>query len=56
MQPNIPTAGGRINLTASANEADVVIRVQDNGVGISPEATSHIFTMFSAGEIDARSI
>jgi len=38
--------GGRIALTAELEGAEVVIRVIDNGVGISPEVLPRIFDMF----------
>ena len=39
--------GGSIRLVAHASTDQVVIRVQDNGIGIPAEALPRIFTMFS---------
>jgi PAS domain S-box-containing protein len=39
--------GGAIHLVASADAEWISISVTDNGVGLSPEAASQIFTMFS---------
>ena len=38
--------GGRIRLEATASEAEVIIRVVDNGVGIAPDALPTVFEMF----------
>jgi PAS domain S-box-containing protein len=38
--------GGRIELTAVLEKGSLVIRVRDNGIGISPESLGKIFTMF----------
>ncbi len=39
-------AGGRISVTAAADGEAVVLRVRDNGIGISPEVLGHIFDLF----------
>ena len=39
--------GGRIWLSAKPADAFIEISVRDNGIGIPPEALSHIFDMFS---------
>jgi PAS domain S-box-containing protein len=39
--------GGLIHLTVKTEENEAVIRVLDNGVGISPEAMPHIFELFT---------
>jgi PAS domain S-box-containing protein len=39
--------GGRIWLSARPADASIEISVRDNGIGIPPEAVSHIFDMFS---------
>jgi signal transduction histidine kinase len=39
--------GGRIELTATADEAEIVLSVADNGIGIEPDKLSAIFSMFS---------
>jgi len=40
-------AGGKINLTAVANEDGLVVRVTDNGIGIEAEMIPRMFEMFS---------
>jgi signal transduction histidine kinase/CheY-like chemotaxis protein len=40
-------AGGNIELSASRDEQQVVIRVRDDGIGLSPHAQGQIFEMFS---------
>jgi PAS domain S-box-containing protein len=42
--------GGRIQLTARREGAEAVVRVEDNGVGISPELMPHIFELFVQGD------
>jgi PAS domain S-box-containing protein len=39
--------GGLIQLTVTSEEDEAIIRVIDNGVGISPEAMPHIFELFT---------
>jgi signal transduction histidine kinase/CheY-like chemotaxis protein len=39
--------GGRIHLTAAREEAEVVLRVRDNGVGIEEEMLGRVFDMFT---------
>jgi len=39
--------GGRITLTLERANTDAVISVQDNGVGIPPNALEHVFDLFS---------
>jgi signal transduction histidine kinase/ActR/RegA family two-component response regulator len=39
--------GGRIELTATSDEAEIVLSVADNGIGIEPDKLSAIFSMFS---------
>jgi PAS domain S-box-containing protein len=43
--------GGFVELTARANESEIVFEVRDNGVGISPEALDSIFEMFAQGGV-----
>lgn len=42
--------GGRIELSATLENATLVIRVRDNGIGIPREALDKIFTMFWQGD------
>ncbi|WP_250504577.1 ATP-binding protein [Caballeronia sp. AZ7_KS35] len=39
--------GGRIELAARADDAEIVLSVEDNGIGIEPDKLSAIFSMFS---------
>lgn len=39
--------GGNLQLQMSVYEGEVVIRVEDNGVGMSPEFISHAFELFA---------
>ena len=39
--------GGQISLAAMVHEADVEIRVRDNGIGIRPELLPHVFELFT---------
>lgn len=45
--------GGRISLTAERQGSDVVVKVRDNGVGISTELLPHIFEMFTQAQAKA---
>ncbi|HTH10299.1 MAG TPA: PAS domain-containing sensor histidine kinase, partial [Acidovorax sp.] len=47
--------GGSIALTAWVADARLVVEVQDNGVGIEPDAMTHIFELFSQGDGEAAS-
>jgi PAS domain S-box-containing protein len=42
--------GGRISLTVERDRDEAVMRVRDTGVGIAPEALSHIFDVFYQGD------
>jgi PAS domain S-box-containing protein len=42
--------GGHISLTAEREDAEVVLRVQDTGMGIEPSMVSHIFGLFVQAE------
>ena len=42
--------GGRIRIRAVERGGQVVVTVQDNGMGIAPEVLPHIFDMFTQGE------
>jgi two-component system CheB/CheR fusion protein len=42
--------GGSIWLTAEQVDAEVVIRVRDNGVGLAPDLLPHIFDLFVQGD------
>ncbi len=39
--------GGNIHLHLEANDAQILIRVRDDGIGIAPELLSHIFELFT---------
>jgi PAS domain S-box-containing protein len=39
--------GGRVGLFAERDGSEVVIRVQDNGVGLTPEALTKVFELFN---------
>jgi signal transduction histidine kinase len=39
--------GGSIRVGAELAQAELVLRVEDNGVGLAPEAQLHVFEMFS---------
>jgi PAS domain S-box-containing protein len=41
--------GGRVELVAAREGADVVFRVRDNGVGIAPELLPQMFELFAQG-------
>jgi len=43
---NYTPAGGTITVSVAREEEDAVIRVQDSGIGIPPEALPHIFEPF----------
>jgi len=43
-------AGGRIDLSVSVDGLSVIVRVQDNGMGIKPQLLPHIFDLFIQGE------
>ncbi len=42
--------GGRIWLSAECDAQDLVLRVRDTGIGISPELLPRIFDLFTQGE------
>ena len=42
-------AGGRIEVSAALEGAEVVLRVRDSGVGMTPEVLDHIFELFYQG-------
>jgi len=42
--------GGRIDMLADRNDNEVIFRVRDSGVGISPELLPHIFDLFTQAE------
>jgi signal transduction histidine kinase len=39
--------GGQISLSAAVRNADVEIRIRDNGIGIRPELLPHVFELFT---------
>src|SRR5262249_22811226 len=42
--------GGRIELSATVDQAGLAVAVRDNGVGLKPEAFAHVFDMFYQGD------
>jgi PAS domain S-box-containing protein len=42
-------AGGRIQVSAARDGAEVVLGVRDNGIGMAPEVLTHIFDLFFQG-------
>jgi PAS domain S-box-containing protein len=42
--------GGRIDLKVITEKEAVVVRIQDNGIGIEPQLLPHIFDLFTQGE------
>ena len=42
--------GGRIWLSAERDEHEVVLRVRDTGIGMSPELLPRVFDLFTQGE------
>jgi len=42
--------GGRIEVSAWSEDGEAVVRVRDNGIGISPELLPRIFDLFIQGE------
>lgn len=40
-------AGGRIGISARIEETQAVLRIEDNGIGIAPDAIDHVFEMFT---------
>jgi two-component system CheB/CheR fusion protein len=47
--------GGTIWIKASVEGQEVVVRVQDTGVGITPDVMPHIFDLFTQAEFASRS-
>lgn len=43
-------AHGRIGLMLDVNENCVIVRIEDNGIGISPDLQPHIFELFAQAE------
>ena len=42
--------GGEIRLVVEKNQSNAVVRIHDNGIGISPELLPHIFDFFVQAE------
>ena len=42
--------GGRIDVLAERNDDEIVFRVRDSGIGISPDLLPHIFDLFTQGQ------
>jgi two-component system CheB/CheR fusion protein len=40
--------GGKINVTAKANEDKLIIKVKDNGVGMSEKTTKNLFAQMAS--------
>jgi signal transduction histidine kinase len=47
---NYTKNGGTIWVKAGVEAAEAVVKVEDNGIGISPEVLPHIFDMFTQAE------
>jgi len=47
---NFTKNGGTIWVKAGVEAAEAVVKVEDNGIGISPEVLPHIFDMFTQAE------
>lgn len=45
--------GGRITLTLAREEENAVVRVADNGIGITPDLLPRIFDLFTQGSVSA---
>lgn len=52
---NFSPPGGRIRLTATLDDADVLISISDNGAGIAPEHRESIFEIFAQGHHSSES-
>jgi two-component system CheB/CheR fusion protein len=50
---NFTRNGGTIWLKVSLEEREGVVKVEDNGVGISPELLPHIFELFTQAEFSS---
>ncbi len=42
--------GGRIQITAGAEDGNVLIRVRDNGIGVAPETLPRLFELFAQAD------
>ena len=47
---NIQGEGGCIDLSVNIEGPSVVVRIQDNGIGIKPQLLPHIFGLFTQGK------
>jgi CheY-like chemotaxis protein/anti-sigma regulatory factor (Ser/Thr protein kinase) len=43
-------SGGHVSLTARREDDDIVVRIKDTGVGITPELLPRIFDLFAQGD------
>ncbi len=43
--------GGRIDVTVAADEAEAVVRVTDDGIGLAPEDLERVFGLFEQGAV-----
>jgi CheY-like chemotaxis protein len=43
--------GGRLMVKAERDGADAVVRIEDNGIGITADMLPHVFDLFSQGQV-----
>jgi signal transduction histidine kinase len=50
------SSGGRIDVRVEMLDSRVIVRIRDNGAGISAEVLPHIFELFAQGSSDGRGL
>jgi PAS domain S-box-containing protein len=50
------SSGGRIDVRVETLDSRVIVRIRDNGAGISAEVLPHIFELFAQGSSDGRGL